>query len=317
MRIPSFIIPSQFLVRKPLLQRVYHRILVSRLLKHTMATITLKSPPITVKLPEGLSEERLLGFSPFNNWLKTLTHSLSLQRSNPSHPFHADPYSLHSITIQSFDLFGHAPNQRLGFLKLTADVRNTADETLSGSVFLRGPSVAMLVMLIPDDVVASAENEADERYVVLTVQPRIPAGSLEFVELPAGMVDEGGSFAGTAAQEIREELDLEIPESELRCLSDMVAESETRGEHSEDLPAAMYPSAGGCDEHIPIYMHERRVPRETLKEWTGKLTGLRDDGERITLKLVKMKDLWREGRHDSKALAAVALWEGLRRENKL
>lgn len=195
-------------------------------------------------------------------------------------------------------------------------MRNAANETLPGSVFLRGPSVAMLVMLIPDDVPAGAKNEMDERYVVLTVQPRIPAGSLEFVELPAGMVDEGGSFAGTAAQEIREELGLEIPESELRCLSDMVAES--RGEEGgEGLPAAMYPSAGGCDEHIPIYMHERRVPRDTLKEWTGKLTGLRDDGERITLKLVKMKDLWREGRYDAKALAAVALWEGLRRESKL
>ncbi|KAI1392509.1 uncharacterized protein F4822DRAFT_425714 [Hypoxylon trugodes] len=282
-----------------------------------MTTITLKQPNIPVKLPEGLSEEKLLAFSPFNNWVKTLTNSLSLQRTNTSHPFHTDPYALRSVTIQSFDLFGRAPNQRLGFLKLTAEVSNDAGETLPGSIFLRGPSVAMLVILVPDDVQNESNSDYGERYVVLTVQPRIPAGSLEFVELPAGMVDEGGTFAGTAAQEIREELGLEIPASELRCLSDMAITEESGVKGEEGLPFAMYPSAGGCDEHIPIYMHERRVPRDTLKEWTGKLTGLRDHGEKITLKLVPMKDLWREGARDAKCLAALALWEGLRRESKL
>ncbi|KAI0119831.1 hypothetical protein F4814DRAFT_255921 [Daldinia grandis] len=296
-----------------------------------MATITLDKPNIPVKLPEGLSEEKLLGFSPFNNWLTTLTHSLSLQHTNAAHPFHPNPYTLRNITIQSFDLFGRAPRQRLGFLKLTAEIKNSAGETLPGSVFLRGPSVAMLVMLVPDDVPAGHEDS--ERYVVLTVQARVPAGSLAFVELPAGMVDEGGTFAGTAAKEIKEELGLEIPASELRCLSDLVAttgpissrgdedanggRSGGEGEGDENLPQAMYPSAGGCDEHIPIFIHERRVPRETLKEWTGKLTGLRDHGEMITLKLVPMRDLWREGARDAKCLAAVALWEGLRREGKL
>ncbi|KAI1779241.1 hypothetical protein F4818DRAFT_243595 [Hypoxylon cercidicola] len=306
---------SCYSARRLFSQSFHLGIAVGDVSRRAMATFKLKSSDIPVKLPEGLSEEKLLAFSPFNNWVKTLSHSLSLQRASPAHPFHSDPYALRSVTIQSFDLFGALPNQRLGFLKLLADVSNGAGETLPGSVFLRGPSVAMLVMLIPDDVAPS--READERHVLLTVQPRVPAGSLAFVELPAGMVDEGGTFAGTAAQEIREELGLEIPAAELRCLSDMAAEGSTIDDGDEGLPAAMYPSAGGCDEHIPIYMHERRVPREQLKEWTGKLTGLREDGERITLKLVKMKDLWREGGRDAKCLAALALWEGLRRENKL
>lgn len=250
--------------------------------------------------------------------------------------------------MQSYDLFG---GRRVGFLKLQADVANSAGESLPGAVFLRGPSVAMLVMLLPDDddddVPPAAaprraegeEEEEEERYVLLTVQPRVAAGSLAFVELPAGMVDDddtgesgGAKFAGTAAREIYEELGMEIPASELLCLSDLAADNhgdgaprEIKGEEGEEeeggeeegLPSAMYPSAGGCDEYIPIYMHERRVPRDTLKEWTGKLTGLRDHGEKITLKLVPMRDLWREGRRDAKALAAVALWEGLRREGKL
>lgn len=178
----------------------------------------------------------------------------------------------------------------------------------------------MLVMLLPDDVEPSGKGE-QERYVVLTVQPRIAAGSLALVELPAGMVDDG-TFVGAAAAEIQEELGLEIPESELLCLSDMARPPNEPDAHSaekgtEHLPLAMFPSAGGCDEYISIYMHEKRVPRGQLKEWTGKLTGLRDHGEKITLKLVPMGDLWREGSRDAKCLAAVALWEGLRREGRL
>ncbi|KAI0458092.1 hypothetical protein F5B21DRAFT_500740 [Xylaria acuta] len=297
-----------------------------------MTTITLKSPAISVLLPEGFSEEQLLSFSPFNSWLKTLTTSLSLQHSNPKHPFHDDPYALRSITVQSYDIWG---GRRVGFLKLQTEVTNSAGESLPGAVFLRGPSVGMLVMLIPDDVPPATHSQPgkdgadgeEERYVLLTIQPRIPAGSLAFAELPAGMVEDDagesgeGRFAGTAAREIYEELGIEIPASELVCLSDLAAgtnESSSSQEGEEEgLPSAMYPSAGGCDEYIPIYMHERRVPRDTLKEWTGKLTGLRDHGEKITLKLIPMRDLWREGRRDAKALAALALWEGLRREGKL
>jgi 8-oxo-dGTP pyrophosphatase MutT (NUDIX family) len=169
----------------------------------------------------------------------------------------------------------------------------------------------MLVMLIPDDVPAGSEREGEERHVLLTVQPRVAAGSLEFVELPAGMVDEGGSFAGQAAREIWEELGMVIGEGELVSLSELA------GGGGEGLAQGVYPSPGACDEYIPIYMHERRVPRAQLGEWTGKLTGLREDGERITLKLVRMKDLWKEGARDAKCLAAVALWEGLRREGKV
>ena len=169
----------------------------------------------------------------------------------------------------------------------------------------------MLVMLIPDD----APPDSDERYVVLTVQPRIPAGSLGFVELPAGMVDDGGSFKGAAAKEMEEELGITIGEDELTCLSDLTTPGEAGGE-GEGLPRAMFPSAGGCDEHITIYSYERRIPRGQLRDWSGRLTGLRAHGERITLKVVPMKDLWREGARDAKALCALALWEGLRREGK-
>lgn len=192
---------------------------------------------------------------------------------------------------------------------------NGAGETLPAISLLRGPSVAMLVMLVPDDVPA----DLDERYVVLTVQPRIPAGSLGFVELPAGMVDDAGSFKGAAAKEIEEELGITIGEDELVCLSDLAAAGgQTSGDDGDEkLPTAMYPSAGGCDEHVTLYSYERRIPRDQLKEWSGRLTGLRAHGEKITLKVVPLQHLWREGARDAKALGALALWEGLRREGRI
>ncbi|KAL2268848.1 hypothetical protein VTJ83DRAFT_3694 [Remersonia thermophila] len=288
----------------------------------TNTSTTFQHPEyhIPITLPPGLSQEQLLAFQPFASWLTTLQTSLGLQRQQPSHPFHASPYTLHSITVQSYDLFG---GSRLGFVKLASHVSTAEGDALPGAVFLRGPSVAVLVLLVPDDVrPGDARAEDDERRAVLAVQPRVAAGSLGFAELPAGMVDgETGCFAGQAAREMREELGVEMAEDELVCLSDLVARSTTAGHKEGDatapLPRGVYPSPGACDEYIPIYLHERRVPRAQLAEWEGRLTGLREHGERITLKLVRMRDLWREGARDAKCLAAVALWEGLRREGKI
>ena len=199
---------------------------------------------------------------------------------------------------------------------------------MPAAALLRGPSVAMLVMLIPerdgdDESPQEHKTHDEERYVVLTVQPRVPAASLEFVELPAGMVDDAGSFKGAAAQEMEEELGMTIHESDLVCLNELAAASvdgATRGDgdgDGENLPQATFPSAGGCDEHVTIYSCERRIPRAQLREWNGRLTGLRSHGEKITLRVVAMKDLWRVGARDAKALAAVALWEGLRRDGRV
>lgn len=111
----------------------------------------------------------------------------------------------------------------------------------------------MLVVLIPDDVQAAGANPRDEAYVLLTVQPRIPTGSLGFVELPAGMIDGDSNFAGVAAREMDEELGLVINQAELTCLTDKVAEirrardrpseAGSANASAENIPFAMYPSA--------------------------------------------------------------------------
>lgn len=236
--------------------------------------------------------------------MERLQSNLGLQ-SQSSHEFHSTPYALRSIKVQSIDRWG----PKIGFIKIIASVTNNGGESLPGAVFLRGASVGMMVVLQPDDV---PKGSQEEKHVLLTVQPRIAGGSLKFVELPAGMVDDG-TFKGSAAKEIKEELGMDILEDELIDLTEMAIPAGG----DEIIPRAMFPSVGGCDESISIFLHEKRIPRAQLKEWTGKLTGLREEGEKITLKLVKLEDLWWEAGRDAKALSAWALFEGLKRSGKL
>ena len=110
----------------------------------TMSTFELPDtvPRVSVNLTSDLSKDQLLSFPAFKTWLSTLQHSLSLQHTNEHHTFHAAPYRLRSIGIQSVDFFG---GDRLGFIKLKATVANDNGEKLPGSVFLRGGSVGMMV----------------------------------------------------------------------------------------------------------------------------------------------------------------------------
>jgi len=287
-------------------------------------TLPQSNPPCTVNLPSDLTEQQLLKFNAFKNWISTLQHSLSLQAAK-EHTFHASPYKLRKIDVQAVDYFGV---ERIGFIKLQAEVSNDEGEKLPGAVFLRGGSVGMLLILQPDDV---PQNTETDKHILLTVQPRIAAGSLALTELPAGMLDDG-TFSGTAAKEISEETGLKVPESELINMSELALANTTAlpptspsHQHSsqggeglaEKLQNAIYPSPGACDEFIPLFLYQKRVPRSQLDEWRGKLTGLREEGEKITIKLARLEELWKEGGRDAKALAALAMYEGLRRDGKI
>lgn len=202
--------------------------------------------PVEVELTDNITEAQLLNFSAFNIWKETLQTNLERQLSNPNHAYHKDPFKLEKIVIQSVDWFGP---KKIGFVKLSASIRNSKKISLPGIAFLRGGSVAMLMILRPKD-------SRDERWVVMTEQPRVPAGSLSFVEIPAGMLDESRNFGGKAAEEIQEETGFKLPESELINLTEL-ALNESKTEGGETLQNAMYPSPGGSDEFIPIFLWEK------------------------------------------------------------
>ena len=276
-----------------------------------MSTFTLpqSKPEVPVNLTSDLDKDQLLSFPAFKTWINTLQHSLDIQKDK-THTFHSAPYKLRKIDIQAVDYFGGG---RVGFIKLKAEISNDNGEKLPGSVFLRGGSVGMMLILQPDDVPANTE---DEKQVILTLQPRIPAGSLSLAELPAGMLDDSGTFSGGAAKEIEEETGLKIPGEDLINMTELALPKST-SDDEEQLQQGVYPSAGGCDEFVPLFLWQKRIPRDQMKEWQGKLTGLRDHGEKITLMLCPLDKVWRVGGRDAKVLAGWALYEGLKREGKI
>ena len=88
-------------------------------------------------------------------------------------------------------------------------------------------------------------------------------------------------------------------------------------DNDERLQQAVYPSPGGSDEFIPLFLWQKRVPRDQLKEWQGKLTGLREHGEKITLMLCPLEQVWKLGGRDAKVLAGWASYHGLQREGRI
>ena len=270
------------------------------------------SPAVTVTfardLPAKFSKEELLNYKAFKEWLGTLRNSLALQpKENVQHlhPFHDAPYTLRKIHIQAVDYFG----KNIGFIKLDAVLQNSKDQKafLPGKIFMRGGSVAMLMILRPND-------SNDERWVILTEQPRIPAGSLSFLEIPAGMIDNSETFAGAAAKEMFEETGMKISMDELVDMTELALEG---SDNPENLRAAMYPSPGGSDEFIALFLWEKRMERLEIEALKDKLTGLRLQGEMIKLKLLRYEDLWRVATRDAKTMVSWALYESLKRAGKL
>jgi ADP-sugar diphosphatase len=146
----------------------------------------------------------------------------------------ADRFVVSAVHIQSVDMFG----PKVGFIKFKASVTDSAGKFIPGIVFMRGGCVAMLVVL----------TCKGKKYTVITVQPRIPSGRFDFVEIPAGMLDGSGNFAGVAAKELDEELGLKIDSNDLIDLSE-------RAGHTKGF----FVSPGGTDETIRVFAYEKEV----------------------------------------------------------
>jgi len=200
-------------------------------------------------------------------------------------------FNVQGITLQGADFFG----KRIGFVKFKTEIVNQDGKFIPGIVFMRGGAVGILVILLCEG----------EEFTIITLQPRIPIGHFNFPEIPAGMLDSSGDFAGVAAKELQEECEIFISEKK-NCFVDLTEFA------YEDRFRGMYPSAGGCDEFMRLFVYREEVTREKLNSLKGKLTGLATEGEMITLKIVPLGDLWREA-PDAKALSALSLYEKFRK----
>lgn len=186
----------------------------------------------------------------------------------------------------------------VGFLKFKADIFDKeTGKKVPGIVFARGPAVAILILL-------EAEGET---YAVLTEQVRVPVGRV-ILELPAGMLDDDkGDFVGTAAREVEEETGIHLNQEDMVDLTAFLDPS---------TGCRVFPSPGGCDEEISVFLYRANVAKEIITQLQGKETGLRDHGELIKVRVVPYKNLWRTTA-DSKVLMAIALYEMAKRDGLL
>ncbi|KAF1961719.1 hypothetical protein CC80DRAFT_435988 [Byssothecium circinans] len=309
--------------------------------------------PIPVRfLCDDLTEHDLVTFPAFRDWFTRTLKNFALQ-DDAAHALHSKPLKLQRIDVESVTWFPKAGGgRRVGFMKLQAQVQNYDAEEgdavteedknarlwIPGAVFLRGGSVGVLILIKPYDPTTPHHTNAndDETYTILTIQPRLAAASLAFPELPAGMLDGASNFSGTAAQEVREETGLVINSTDMFNMSlpattgailnpskpapPSPSPSPTNSPApalSEDISSSMYPSPGACDEFLPLFLVQKRMTRARLDELRGRATGLRQEGEIITVKVVPFRELWREGSRDGKALAALGLYYSLREEGML
>jgi len=203
----------------------------------------------------------------------------------------SNEFDVQRIELQSLDYFG----SHVGFLKMKADAKRNGIP-VPGIVFLRGGSVAILTIII---------NRGKE-YTVLTTQARVPIGCI-FTEIPAGMLDENGNFKGVAANEMREETGIEISDSKLIDLTQLAFNNKFPG---------VYPSPGGCDEFIRLYVYREEVTDEKLAEFNGKCTGNLEENEAITLKVIPLDQLWKET-PDVKALSCLYLYHQLKFQGRI
>tara|TARA_R110002003_G_scaffold194_7_gene15241 strand:- start:12884 stop:13765 length:882 start_codon:yes stop_codon:yes gene_type:complete len=267
------------------------------------------SIPVTVGDGIDIDEKRLMAFPAFKNWLESLKKNLAGQQT-PGHTFEKEPWRLVGVKVHSVTVFA---NGKIGFMTIEAllrkkDAQQNKETQLDRVIFLRGGSVAVLMILRPKD-------SRNERYVILTEQPRIGACSTAFVEIPAGMLDDkSGDVIGKAMEEIEEETGLRVRGDELIDLTALALED---AETTEHLQPAMYPSPANLDEYIPLLLWEKELDRKEIEALKGKLTGERAKDELITLRVREYDVLWREGARDAKTLAAWALYEGLNRAGKI
>ncbi|KAJ3440111.1 nudix hydrolase 14 [Anaeramoeba flamelloides] len=241
-------------------------------------TIEFKNKTVKLTAEPNVNIEDALNSNPFKTWFEDLPMT---------------KFELHSVHFQSVDYFG----QRVGFVKFKASITFNG-KFVPGIVFARGGAVAILVKVIC--------KETNEEYSVLTVQPRVPIPSSGFPEIPAGMLDdETEKFSGVAAKEMEEETGIIVKTSDLIDLTKLV--------YGERFRGSVYPSPGGCDEFIKLYYYQTEMGQEKLEELNNKMTGLLEEREQITLKIVKFDELWKET-SDCKTLSALFLYEKLKKE---
>ena len=205
--------------------------------------------------------DKIREWKPFKAWLKNLKTS---------------GIKINYVNIQSIDMFG----QNIGFMKCKCDAKNKDNKPLPGIVFMRGNSVAILILI-------QSENKV---YTVLVKQDRVPVGQ-SIYEIPAGMLDNN-TFKSAAVKELHEEVGITI---------------RSDSEHFTELSDGVYPSPGGSDECISLCVYRAIATPDQISKLNKRQTGETSEDEHITV-FVETFDEALNKCKDMKFFSAIALY---------
>ena len=178
-------------------------------------------------------------------------------------------FDVKSVHVESVNWVGRGDERRPLFIKINVDasVKDTG-RRVPGIVFLRGDTVAILVVLVFDW----------REYVVLVSQPRLAVGEASYLELPAGIIEHGECAEHAALRELEEETGIKV-ETDLVNLNEALRSS----------PSCIYSSAGACNEGVTTFLYRQVVSNEFLDELESR--HINGDGEE-TIQLEVLPLYW-------------------------
>ena len=226
--------------------------------------IIFKDSELSNEEPDALKKRRLVTESPkFSRWLEKLKIEFAIEE----------------VMINKVHFFRGKP----GFI--FAEAKGTYRDSNSpvlGITLIRGDSVAILPILYAPD---------GKTYTLVLHQARIAIADPDFVEIPAGMLDEG-VFVNKAIEELKEEIgdDFLITEKDLIPLD------------------TIYPSPGGCDEEIQIFAFEYHMTWEGIHSLEGRHSGSALENEHIVIEVIPIEELPFKASRDMKARMAHYAW---------
>jgi len=214
-------------------------------------SINGKDVPVVISHPavlEGKSIEEVLAWP-------TLALQISKLQQDPK-------WDIEKLQIKGIKLFGPV-NIGFVFLDWTAKYEGLVKP---GACFLRPDAVAVLL-----EVTIEGE-EQDERYIVLKEEVRMAACG-PVLEVPAGIINAEGTFAGQAAKELKEETGIEIPAGQMVDLG------------------KVHMSIGGCPEMVVLKLARITVTRKWMTAHHDKEHGVAEENERTKCKFIPVKDM--------------------------
>ena len=155
------------------------------------------------------------------------------------------------------------------WLSVNAVDKSTEKPIASNIVFLRGDSVAILIVVNA----VSSTSRRSKQYVLMCEQMRLASGARR-KEICAGMMDDQGNIASVVLKEVKEETGFDI-------------------KHRDELIelGSIYPSPGACDEEIFLYSWTTTISETEFEEKQCRIFGNATEAEEIKLSFVPIKEM--------------------------